>query len=280
VTEPVSQPDALIGKTLRTYRIQEQIGASRWGKVYRAFQSTMSRTAAVRVLAPELAARRDQTEQFLEESSADARMVHPHLVLIYQAGQAEGTYFCAMEYMDGPPLPEFLRDGDDVNEHHLLQTIVGVARALDFLWHRQVPHQPPLEKNVLTMTDGTVKLINIQPVEAPPSQSTQEDLMKLGVMVATLVNNIAPVRKPISRLVERMVGMEDREPFSSLAEAANAAEALDQKLFPSADFGDPTAEKPESRTIKPMVAAAIVGGSLILLLVAVTLWFRWHGPVR
>lgn len=278
MTEPASEPDALIGKTLRTYRIQEQIGVSRWGKVYRAFQSSMSRTAAVRVLSPELAARPGQTEQFLEESGADARMIHPHLVLIYQAGQAEGTYFCAMEYMDGPPLPEFLRAGDEVNEHHLLQTVAGVARALDFLWHRQVPHQPPVDKNVLTMTDGTVKLVNVQPVEAPPSQSPQEDLVKLGVMVATLANNIAPVSKPTSRFVERMLGTEGREPLGSLAEVADAAEALDLKLFSSADSGEPTSEKNEPKRIKPLMV--IVIGFLVLLLVVVALWFRWHAPTR
>jgi hypothetical protein len=266
--------DPLIGKTLRTYRIQEPIGVSRWGKVYRAFQSSINRTAAVRVLSPEFAAQPRKTEEFLEDAGVEARFVHPHLVLIYEAGQAEGTYFCAMEYMDGPPLPVFLRDGDEVNEHHLLQTIVGVARALDFLWHRQVPHQPPRDKNVLTMTDGTVKLVNIQPVEAAPSQSPQEDLLKLGVMVATLANSIAPVSKPVSRLVERMLGTEGREPFGSLAEVADAAEALDQKLFSSADTYEPTVDRSEPGRIDPLVATVI--GFLVLLLVAVVAWFGWR----
>lgn len=274
MTEPASGQDPLIGKTLRAYRIQEQIGVSRWGKVYRAFQSSINRTAAVRVLSPEIAAQPGKTEQFLEESSADARMIHPHLVLVYEAGPAEGTYFCAMEYMDGPPLPEFLRDGDEVDEHRLLQTIIGVARALDFLWHRQVPHQPPLGKNVLTATDGTVKLINIQPIEVPPSQSPQEDLLKLGVMVATLANNIAPVSKPISELVERMLGTEGREPFASLAAVADGAEALDQELFSPAESAGPMPEKSEPKGIKPLIV--IVIGLLVLLLIGVAVWFTWR----
>ncbi len=272
MTEPTSTQDALIGKRLRAYRIQEQIGVSRWGKVYRAFQSSMNRTAAVRVLSPEIAALPGKTEQFFGESSADARMIHPHLVLIYEAGEAEGTCFCAMEYMDGPPLQEFLRDGDEVDGHRLLQTIIGVARALDFFWHRQVPHQPPLDQNVLTMTDGTVKLINIQPVEVTASQSPQEDLLKLGVMVATLSNNIAPVSKPISKLVERMLGTEGREPFASLAEVADAAEALDQKLYSPTESAKPSFEKREPKRIK--LQLVVVVGLLVLLLVAV--WFSWR----
>ena len=263
MTEPASEPDALIGQTLRAYRIQEQVGVSRWGKVYRAFQSSMNRMAAVRVLSPEFGARRGKTEEFLEESGADSRLIHPHIVIVYEAGQVEGTYFCAMEYLDGPPLREFLRAGGEVDEHRLLQTIIGVARALGFLWKRKVPHQPPVEKNVLTATDGTVKLVNIQPLEAPPSQSPQEDLLKLGVMVATLANNIAPVSKPVSRFVERMLNTEGREPFASLAEVADAAEALDQKLFASTDLTESTSEKRETGGIKPLI-----------VLIAVVAWFN------
>jgi serine/threonine protein kinase len=270
VTETAAGGDALIGQTLRAYRIQEQVGVSRWGKVYRGFQSSMNRTAAVRVLSAELAAQPGKTEEFLEESGADSRLIHPHLVIVYEAGQVEGTYFCAMEYMDGPPLREFLRAGDEVNEHHLLQTIVGVARALHFLWRRKVPHQPPIEKNVLTATDGTVKLINIHPLEAPASQSPHEDMVKLGVLVATLSNDIAPVSKPVSRFVERILDTEGREPFASLAEVADTAEALDQKLFESGDSTESTSESRVSRITTPLIALAI--GFLVLVLIAVVAW--------
>ena len=171
MNEAASTSDPLVGRMIRAYKIKEPIGVSRWGKVYRAVQTTMDRTVAVRVLSPGIAALPGKTEHFLEETRADASLMHPHLVTVYEAGQSDGTYFCAMEYMDGPPLARFLRQGDAVDEHRLLQAIAGVARALDFLWQRNVPHQPPLDKNVLTAMDGTVKLINVAPVEMPASPS-------------------------------------------------------------------------------------------------------------
>jgi serine/threonine protein kinase len=119
--------DPLVGRTLRGYEIQERIGVSRWGRVYRAFQKTTSRMVAIRILSREVAALPGKTDQFLEESRAEASLVHPHLVTVYEGGQSKGTYFCAMEYMDGPPLPQFLRKEGGVNEHHLLQTIVGTS---------------------------------------------------------------------------------------------------------------------------------------------------------
>jgi hypothetical protein len=201
-------------------------------------------------------------------------MIHPHLVIVYEAGQAEGMSFCAMEYLDGPPLPEFLRNGDEVDEHRLLQTVIGVARALDFLWQRQVPHQPPIEKNVLTTTDGTVKLINIQPVEMPASQSPQEDLLKLGLMVAALSNDIAPVSKPVSRFVERMLGAAGGPALAGLAEAADVAEKLDRKHFSPAEFSEPAGEETELGPIKPSALIFLV--AFLALLFAAAGWLVWR----
>src|SRR5206468_6559222 len=115
-----------------------------------------------------------------------------NLVAVYEAGYAAGMHFCAMELMDGPPLAEFLRRGDAVDEHHLLQTIVGVTRGLEFLWQRKILHQPPEAKNILTNDTGAVKLINVEPDEAPPTQTQTEDILALGVALAHLANEIGP----------------------------------------------------------------------------------------
>jgi serine/threonine protein kinase len=274
--EPSPTPDPLVGKVLRAYEIQEPIGVSRWGKVYRGLQHTMNRIVAVRILSPTLAAVPGVTERFLEETRADASLTHPHLVTVYEAGQSGGTYFCAMEYMDGPPLSEFLRKAGGVHEHHLLQTIAGVAQALDFLWQHKVSHQPPVEKNVLTTTDGTVKLINVEPVEMQASQSPQEDLVNLAVMVATLTNEIGPVSKSISEFVEGLLGTGGHQHFTSLSDAANAAEALDRELFPPAPAAPPTAKpiKPGGVGLLAVAAAAVVG--LALVAFAGWCWWRAH----
>ena len=52
MTEPTTTPDPLIGRTVRAYEIEEQIGISRWGKVYRAIQKSTNRIVAVRILSP------------------------------------------------------------------------------------------------------------------------------------------------------------------------------------------------------------------------------------
>ena len=268
MSEAASTSDPLVGRMVRAYKIKEPIGVSRWGKVYRAFQTTMDRTVAVRVLSPGIAALPGKIEHFLEETRADASLMHPHLVTVYEAGQSDGTYFCAMEYMDGPPLARFLRQGDGVDEHHLLQAIAGVARALDFLWQRNVPHQPPADKNVLTATDGTVKLINVAPVDMPASPSAREDVVNLAVMVATLTNDIGPVTKPISEFVEGMLGAEGCKQFASLAEVASTAEALDRDLSSVALAAKPgdTPGGPKRDGLLWVIVMASVGIAVLALL--------------
>jgi serine/threonine protein kinase len=274
VTEPTPTPDPMIGRTVRAYEIQEQIGISRWGKVYCAIQKSTNRIVAVRILSPELATMPGKSDHFLEESRNDAALVHPHLVAVYEAGQADGVFFCAMEYMGGPPLPQFLRKDGGVDEHRLLLAVTGVARALDFLWQRQIPHQPPQHKNVLTNADGTVKLINVEPVEMQPSQSPRDDVLNLAVMIATLANDIAPVSKSISEFVENMLGTEGHKQFVSPTEVADAAEALDRKLFPPVKVVRSTIGQIQPKQIGPVTVAAL--GLLALALAAVAAWLWWH----
>jgi hypothetical protein len=274
MTEPMPTPDPLIGRTVRAYEIEEQIGISRWGKVYRAIQKSTNRIVAVRILSPELATMPGKADHFLEESRTDAALVHPHLVAVYEAGQEDGVYFCAMEYMDGPTLPQFLHKDGGVDEHRLLLAVAGISRALDFLWQRQIPHQPPQEKNVLTNADGTVKLVNVEPVEMQPSQSPREDVLNLGVMIATLANDIAPVSKSISEFVENMLGTEGREQIASPTEVADAAEALDRKLFSPAKVVRSTISQIQPKRLGPGTVAAL--GLLTLALVAIATWLWWH----
>jgi hypothetical protein len=171
-------------------------------------------------------------------------------------------------------LPQFLRKDDGVDEHRLLLAIIGVARALDFLWQRQILHQPPQDKNVLTNADGIVKLINVEPVGMQPSQSAREDVLNLAVMIATLANDIAPVSKPISEFVESMLSVEGQKRFASPAEVASAAEALDGKLFPTVKIVRSTIDPVRPTSIRRMAVPAL--GLLALVLAATAAWVWWH----
>jgi serine/threonine protein kinase len=268
MADPIATSQEFVGKTVGAYRVEEEIGRTRWGKVYRAVQSTVNRTVALKILSPEIAALPGKIERFLEESRAAAQISHPNIVAIYEAGRGDGVFYCAMEYLDGPPLEKFLRKDAVVDEHRLLQSIVSVGRALDFLWQRNIPHQPPTARNILTDRDGTCKLISVGAEGAVPSDSPRQDMQALGVALGEIVNEISPVSRPVAELVECMVGARAHKLFGSLTELAAAAEALDKRLFPSAP---PTERKPEAIPTKKTRPAVAVGIVLAVIAVAVTI---------
>jgi serine/threonine protein kinase len=223
---------SLVGKTIGAYAVLSEIAEGRWGPVYCALQRSVDRIVALKTLAPALAEVPGQAEHFLEVMRATAQLNHANLATIYEAGEAHGVHYCAMEYLDGPPLAEFLRRDQKVNEQQLLWTIAGVARAMQFLWHHNVPHCAPDARQILTTRTGLVKLINVLPLDSLPSSSPQEDILALGLIIANLANEISPVRKPVGEMVERMVGTGQHAPFESLTELAAAAEDLDHEMFP------------------------------------------------
>jgi len=255
--------DPLIGKTIGAYLVNGDLGQSRWGKVYRAWQEAVRRTVALKVLSPEIAALPGKADHFRDEVRRAAQLSHANLVAVYEAGYAEGVHYFAMEVMDGPPLAQFLRKGDGVDEHHLLLAIAGVARGLEFLWQRGISHQPPESENILTNQTGAVKLINIEPEEAPASQTQRDDIVALGLVLGKIANTISPVSKPVGELVERMVGAAGRNPFATLAELAEAANALEHELFPPHMPVTPAVpEKIQDRKTKRIV---IVGVALVVV---------------
>jgi predicted Ser/Thr protein kinase len=267
--------DALIGKTIGAYLVNGELGQSRWGKVYRAWQESVHRTVALKVLSPQIAAQPGKADHFRDEVRRAAQLSHANLVAVYEAGYAEGVHFFAMELMDGPPLSQFLRKGDGVDEHHLLLAIDGVARALEFLWQRGISHQAPESENILTNQTGAVKLINIEPEEAPPSQTQRDDIVALGLMLGQLSNDISPVSKPVGELVERMVGAAGREAFATLGELAETASALDHKLFPASPPPAPNIGEVTPKKIKPIVIAGVtVVVVAVLVLLAMFLMGR------
>ena len=262
--------DKLTGQTLGTYRFEAQIGTGRWGAIYRASQQSMNRTVAFQTMASDLAAVPANVTRFQEEMQAAAQIAHSNIVAMYEAGCTAGTYFCAMEFVDGPPLNEFLRAGDRLDERRLLQALVGVAQALEFLWQKKLPH-PPLElANILIDATGNAKLFNILSFDKPPAAAPADDLRALGTLVTTLIGGISPASKSVSDLIGRLTGGPGRRPVASLADLAHLAKDLDRKLFPPATAAAASPQKQSKKfSLFGVLIAVLVGG-----LSAGALWWR------
>src|SRR5713101_4328095 len=98
------------GTKLGRYEIRSQLGKGGMGEVYLAEDTRLHRKVALKVLPAEVAANQERMRRFNQEARAAAALNHPNIAHIYEIGEADGTNFIAMEYVDGQTLRELIHD--------------------------------------------------------------------------------------------------------------------------------------------------------------------------
>src|SRR5437899_4204755 len=99
------------GARLGPYEILAPLGAGGMGQVFRAKDTRLNRTVAIKVLTPRLAADPGFQRRFQIEARAVSGLSHPHICTLFDVGQHEETEFLVMEYLEGQTLAERLRKG-------------------------------------------------------------------------------------------------------------------------------------------------------------------------
>src|SRR5262245_39749627 len=97
---------------LGRYEICSPLGAGGMGEVYLAQDTLLDRKVALKLLPAELADNQERMRRFVQEAKASAALNHPNIAHIYEIGEADGTHFIAMEFIEGTTLREKLRDQD------------------------------------------------------------------------------------------------------------------------------------------------------------------------
>src|SRR5687767_10786536 len=98
---------APLPETISRFRIQAVLGRGGMGEVYRAIDPTLQRTVAIKTVRPDIN-RPEYLERMMREAQACARLSHPNIVTIFEAGQADGVVYIAMEFLQGQNLAEVL----------------------------------------------------------------------------------------------------------------------------------------------------------------------------
>ena len=99
------------GTTLGPYEILSPIGAGGMGEVYKARDTRLDRTVAIKVLPEHVAADPDLKQRFEREAKTISSLNHPHICTLYDVGEYEGTTFLVMEYLEGDTLAQRLEKG-------------------------------------------------------------------------------------------------------------------------------------------------------------------------
>ncbi|MCL4302245.1 MAG: protein kinase [Anaerolineae bacterium] len=147
----------LIGITLGQYEIREKIGQGGMAQVYKAFQPSLNRFVAVKILPPILAEEAGFTERFQREAQAIARLQHPNILQVYDYGVQDNYNYLVMRYVENSvTLDKLIREGAPLNK--LIDYIMQVADALNYAHEHDIIHRDVKPSNILI--DGKWALLS------------------------------------------------------------------------------------------------------------------------
>ncbi|HEY1549193.1 MAG TPA: serine/threonine-protein kinase [Kofleriaceae bacterium] len=142
------------GQLVDHYMIGERIGVGGIGEVYRATDQTLQRTVAIKVMRP--SAHKDRS---LAEAQALAKLSHPNVVVVHEAGLVDGRVFIAMEYVEGATLRTWLTPQRTWRE--IVAMYLAAGRGLVALHHAGLVHRDFKPDNVLVGTDGRPRVADL-----------------------------------------------------------------------------------------------------------------------
>jgi eukaryotic-like serine/threonine-protein kinase len=142
------------GTKLGPYEIQSPLGAGGMGEVYRAKDTRLDRTVAIKILPTHLSADPEFKQRFEREARSISSLNHPHICHLYDVGSQDGTDFLVMEFLDGETLAERLRRGA-MPFAELLKIGMEVAEALEIAHRAGIVHRDFKPGNIMLTKSGT-----------------------------------------------------------------------------------------------------------------------------
>jgi len=149
------------GLVLGEYVILEKIGSGGMGKVYKAEHRRMRRLVAIKILPPSAVDSPDAVRRFNREVQAAAQLSHPNIVTAYDAGEHEGVYFLAMEFVDGRDLGKVVKHHGPLSVAWAVDYVLQAARGLEYAHSQGIIHRDVKPGNLLLDTRGTVKILDM-----------------------------------------------------------------------------------------------------------------------
>ncbi|MFQ5731980.1 MAG: serine/threonine-protein kinase [Planctomycetaceae bacterium] len=190
-TEPASlqsgaeAPQDVLGK----FELQRKLGSGGMGTVYLALDTKQKRGVALKVLPKASAENPALVKRFQAEAAAAMQLNHENIVSVFEAGQADGWLYIALEYVEGIDLHRLLKRQGPLPVRRTLEIVKQVAHALDHAFRQGIVHRDIKPSNMIIKRNGTVKLADMG-----LARSVDEDddgMTRAGMTVGT-VDYMAP----------------------------------------------------------------------------------------
>jgi eukaryotic-like serine/threonine-protein kinase len=170
----MSASDTLIGRTFDTrYVIERKLGSGGMADVYLAEDQELGRRVALKLLDDRHASDEQFVERFRREAQSAAGLNHPSIVSIFDRGYAEGTYYIAMEYLDGRTLKELLVKNGPTPVPIAIDYARQILGALAFAHRNGIVHRDIKPHNIVVGGDGRLKVTDFGIARSGASQMTE-----------------------------------------------------------------------------------------------------------
>jgi len=275
VTAAEAEPDKYVGQLIAGFRVERRLGEDALSVSYRAMQLSMDRAVLLRILKESMTREESAVQRFLEAACAGGRLVHPHILQVYDAGKADSTYYIALEYVDGKNVNELIRErgaGNPLPVARVVEIGSQIAGALAYAHSQGVVHGRITPGVIYVTHHGIAKIAElgfaralvesgleaegaaahrvvlsqfIAPEQLSESAVADErsDIYSLAVILYVMFSGRLPFPAKGGALRQRIVEgrwVPLRETSPSLPEAAASAVEKAMSLDPAARYGEIT----------------------------------------
>jgi Tol biopolymer transport system component len=230
----------MIGQTISHYRIVEKLGSGGMGVVYKAEDTRLDRTVALKFLAPHLLESEEHKHRFLREAKAAAALDDPNICVVHEVGEADGHVFLAMGYIDGPEVRAKITERP-LKLDEALDIAIQAAQGLRVAHRKGVVHRDIKSSNLMLTLGGQVKIMDFglaqltggtrltktdtilgTPAYMSPEQAqrhptdSRTDIWSLGVVLYEMVTGRLPFEGDREAAVLYGIIHEQHEPLTAI----------------------------------------------------------------